>query len=135
MEEKRVEISKKINMFWNRHKVVIFHLKYNQNWEQGQFYGYRNQFFRDGATLLSVSYYKTMQFRAKSMTKIKINARVIQRQPWLLLFLKSCSILPYHMLHCELNTGSEGRRQRRYRLTLLLMWIKYRLWNTATTKI
>ena len=25
-------------MFWNRHRVVIFHLKYNKIWGQGQFW-------------------------------------------------------------------------------------------------
>ena len=37
MKEKRVEITKKIKLFWNRHGVVIFHLKYNKIWGQGKF--------------------------------------------------------------------------------------------------
>ena len=38
MKEKRVEITKKIKLFWNRHRVVIFHLKYNKILGQGQFW-------------------------------------------------------------------------------------------------
>ena len=38
MKEKRKEITKKIKLFWNRHRVVMFHLKYNKIWGQGQFW-------------------------------------------------------------------------------------------------
>ena len=45
MKEKRVEIWKKIKLFWNWLKVVIFHLKYNQIWRQGQFWWIPYEFF------------------------------------------------------------------------------------------